>query len=473
MRYLIALGCIGVWAAPLAAAVITPAEDLANAITTMRKIDPATLTGDQQKTKGKELDDAWKTIVRAGSKGAAALKDELHKLDQTKEKDDFFRLGAGTLLWRIGKAEQAEAIGAAWSGDVNLSLNYNYVFYTAFEAAQTHDKRVLPILTATLHDQKGSIFVEQHVLTVKWPLSHEFLWGSFGPEGLPALLKVVQESKDDTARSSAIWLLAKAQYLPALETIRGVARRGTGLAHTQAIKSLGAYGHPQDYDFLVQGLKAKAPAEALPFAFALFEFEDLRAAPQLAALLNTDNAELAHEVIGGVGRLLTPEGFAALHNYEESQKNKALRDHCHHELVEIQKGLVMTYEEFKGKTPAEQSKLLADLRQAEESKYRLKPDDRKLTHDELLKAAKDWKSRHRIEGGSYAWVEDRHVLSATSPADIPLLLEVASACYSRLSDECLYETATLQDLVLRLGRSRYRAEVGICDQVKELPGPKK
>ena len=53
------------------------------------------------------------------------------------------------------------------------------------------------------------------------------------------------------------------------------------------------------------------------------------------------------------------------------------------------------------------------------------------------------------------------------------VLEVASACCSRLSDECQYETATVQNLVLRLGRSRHRAEVGICEQVKEVPGLKK
>jgi hypothetical protein len=97
-----------------------------------------------------------------------------------------------------------------------------------------------------------------------------------------------------------------------------------------------------------------------------------------------------------------------------------------------------------------------------------------LTHKELLKAAAEWKANHRITGGTYEWVEDRHVLAACTPAEIPLLLDVMAACYLRLSDECLYEVQMLQEIVKRIGRSRYRAEVGICERVElvqKMVGP--
>jgi hypothetical protein len=84
----------------------------------------------------------------------------------------------------------------------------------------------------------------------------------------------------------------------------------------------------------------------------------------------------------------------------------------------------------------------------------------------MLKAVAEWKANHRIIGGTYEWVEDRHVLGACTPAEIPLLLDVLAACYFRLSDECLYEVQMVQEIVKRIGRARYRAEVGICERVE-------
>jgi hypothetical protein len=105
--------------------------------------------------------------------------------------------------------------------------------------------------------------------------------------------------------------------------------------------------------------------------------------------------------------------------------------------------------------------------------YEPNPGDRKLTHKELLKAAAEVKANHRITGGAYEWVEDRHVLAACTPAEIPLLIDVMAACYFRLSDECLYEVQMLQEIVKRIVRARYRAKVGICDDVRPSQGTAK
>lgn len=70
--------------------------------------------------------------------------------------------------------------------------------------------------------------------------------------------------------------------------------------------------------------------------------------------------------------------------------------------------------------------------------------------------------------GPYGWVEDRHVLAAATAADIPLLLDIQAVCFTRLSDKCLSEIRTLQELVQRLGRRQFRKEVGVCDNVEPL-----
>ena len=97
------------------------AEKLAKAVAAMRKINPAALSEKQQQAKEQELEEAWKTIQDAGPAGAAALKDELKKIEAAKERDDHFKLGAARLLWLTGKAAEAPSIAAIWSGDVALT----------------------------------------------------------------------------------------------------------------------------------------------------------------------------------------------------------------------------------------------------------------------------------------------------------------------------------------------------------------
>jgi len=447
-----------------------PANDLTKAVAAMRKIDPATMTEQQQQVKSQELGQAWKTLMDAGPKGAAALKEELRKVDASKEKDDLFKLGAAAILWQIGKVGEAETIASMWSGDVALSANYNYVFFTAFEAARTQDPRVLPMLIAILRDQKGNVFIPQHYLTIAWPLSHSFIWGAFGSKSVPALVRVLEETKDETTPASAVFLLSMTHDLKALEKIRALAHQGPGATRAEAIKALGQFGHPQDFDFLTAGLKGKDPAAVWAFAYALYEYGDLRAVPHLIPLLSRGDKRLGNEVIACLTYLVTPEGIEALQRCAQTAGDKERREPCKEAVTGTFKSLGLTYEAYAPKTPPEKKKMIASLRERRQEKYRLKPNDRKFTHDDLLKVVAEWKANHRITGGKYAWVEDRHMMAA---ADIPLLLDVAAACYTRLSDECLYEIRTLQELMRRLGRGRYRQEVGLCEKVEPLQGSRK
>jgi HEAT repeat protein len=474
MRSAVVFGIVvSCWLPWAGAADPSGGDDLAKAVAVMRKIPAATLTGEQQQVKGQELDAAWKTLTDAGPKGAAVLKEELRKIDASKEKDDFFKLGAATLLWQIGKAGEAETIATIWSGSVDFSANYQYVFFTAFEAARTQDPRVLPMLVAVLRDQKGKAFIPAHSLDVEWPLSHVFVWGAFGSKGVPALERVLEESKNETALASAIFLLAADQDLKSLAKIRALALQGTGAARSEAIKALGTFGHPQDFDFLMAGLKGKNPAEVWASAYALYEYEDLRAVPQLIPFLSVEDKRLAGEAIGCLSRLVTPEGIEAIQQCARTTADKEKGEACKGLVASMLKAADLTYEAYASKTPAEKTKVAASLRGKMEEKYRLKPGDRNLTHDELLKAAAEWTKDKRITAEKYSWVEDRHLMAAATAGDIPLLLDVAAACYSRLSDECLYETRTLQDLIRRLGRGRYRREVGLCERVELAQEPKK
>lgn len=441
---------------------------LGEAIAAMRRITPADFSKETREAKAKELDAAWKTLVAAGKPAAELLKAELAKIDAAKEKDDYFKLGASVVLWQIAGLDEAPAIARVWSGDVALDLNYYYVFRVAMEASRTQDPRALPMLTAVLRDRKGSVFLGGHALNVVWPTTHDLIWCAFGAKGLPVLAQVLDESADPVAQESAVFLLAHAQYLPALPKIRQLAVVGRGGVRTRAIWNLGVYGHPQDYDFLVKGLASKDPKTAFDFAFALYEYEDLQAVPHLVPLLASADEQLCGEVVSCLRRLLTPPGFEALQKHAVAQGTGESAKRADANVKKILAGLDLTWEQYAAMPAAEKDLLLAALRRRAEEKFVLKPDDRRFSHEDLLEAAEGWKKNRCITLGTYAWVEDRHALAASTPADIDLWLEVKARVCLRLSDECLSEMETTDRIVRRLGRSRYRKVVGLCDKVEPL-----
>ena len=448
------------------------AEELDKAVAAMRRIDPSKIPPEEAKARGEQLDKAWNTVVAAGPAGAAKLKDEIAKIDAAKEKDDFFKLGAAAILWSIGGADEAAAVAGIWTSGVDLTANYSYVFYAAFGAARTQDDRVVPMLAALLADRKGVVPVPQHSMSLSWPLTQEFLWGAFGSKAMPALARVLDESKDDAAREAAMMLMARGQYLPALEKMRRLATEAKSDLHMAAVRAVGVYGHPQDYDFLAAGAKSKDPREARWFAYALHEYDDLRAVPILVEMLGSADVRVRQGALGALVHLLTPESFEAVRRHCGTAEDPQERETCATVIAGILRELGLTTETYGAKAAEEKARLLAGLRDKREAKYRATPSDRKLTHDDLLKAAAQWQADGRIAGGAYEWVQDRHVLAAATADDIPLLMDVKAKCCLRLSDECLSETRTLDGIIGRLGRSRYRKVVGVTEKAEGLPAAK-
>lgn len=457
-------------AAPLLAlavalAATTPAipDDLAAAIAAMKGVKPEVLGPDAQRAKGEELNRAWDTLQKAGAKGAQALKAELARMRSAGETDDYFALGACTVLWRIGKLEEAETIASVWSGNTDLKVNYQYVFYTAFEAAKTQDPRALPMLVALLRDREGRAFQPQHALEIPFPLNHVFLWGAFGPGGLPELRKQLA-SADANTRAAAVLLLARAQDLESLPAIRELARAGSGPEKREAVRALGVFGHPADVDLIAQGLDGADSSSLWDFTYATYELGDLRLVPKLLKHASSSDPNLRAEVLVALLHLATPEGLKAFAKAVAASPDEQVKAMLLARLPDR-----WSLRRLQRASADELQALATELRDGEDARFRLGPSDRKLDHDSMLKAAEGWRKAGRITGGDYAWVEDRHVVSAATPADIPLLQSVAAACYTRLSDEALIETSTLDEIVKRLGRSRYRKEPGVCDRVEPRP----
>lgn len=428
------------------------AAALDEAFAALRGSEPEELSAEEAEAKGQEVEAAWQAIAAAGRAGVARLKRELESAAE-EGNEPFFVLNAAALLWRLRGPQEARSIARAW-GQAPLHAHYRYVFFPAVQAAMTRDPRVMPMLVAILRDAEGALTLGPGGVPIVWPLTHEFVLGAFGPRGLPVLAERLRDSRSPPACRSAALLLSKAQYLEALPTVREIARDVADAANGAAVHALGRYGHPRDFDLLVEGLDANSPERAADHAYALYEYEDLRAVPHLLPLLDAQSARLRREAASALLRLLTPEGIRALHargGAAPAEEGQWLRQ----SVEEVMAQLGTTWDEYAALSAEQQARLLAEHRRAAEGV----PEELTMSRGAFLILVKDWTEQRRIERRT----DGRQVLGVARTEDIPLLLEAQAAIYTRLSGECLLEIRFLDEIIKRLGRRRYREETGLTD----------
>jgi hypothetical protein len=444
--------------------------ELANAIADLRHIDRSKLDEAHRRSMTARIQAAWKTIAANGPSGIAALKEELRAVEQAKEKDDYFKLSSAALIWETSRLAEADTIAGIFR-TTPLSTNYAYAFFTAFSAARTQDPRALPIMSAVMRDEKMDFFVVQHAMHIVWPLTQEFIWGCYGSKGLPVLAKILDESKSPSELKAAMDTLKYAQYLPALPAIRKLARHEDRGVAGMAIQVLGTFGHPDDFNLIASGLKQKDSPLLFEHVFAAWEFADARMAPLLIPLLEHPNPKVANEAGLTLWHLATPEAMAAMADFAARHPGQPQVRKLQRILDDFQEYAGVSFNEYSSKTPQEKDKIMAAVRAARDKKYQIQPDDKQLTHEQFLEAAAEWKKSHRISGGQYDWVEDRHVMAVATADDLPLLYDVRAAVLARLSDECLTEATILTELIQRIGRTRYQSGTASKPTSKRVPPP--
>lgn len=421
----------------------------------LRQIDPAKVTAAQEEKVTIEIEAAWDTIRKAGATGRTRLKQAITQPGQS----DYFKLNGAALLWRIGGLDEAETIASVWHS-TRLEVHSNYVFYPAFEAAMKQDQKALPMLLEVLGNNMFKVYVVLHAMNVDWPLNMHFIWGVYGPKGLPVLFDVLKKSQDPVEMQSAIFLFAKNPYLDALPRIRELAQHGDVEIRRAAVYALGFFGHPQDYDLLIAGLQSPDAEDRFYYAMALYEYEDLRAVPHLIPLLNDRDRKVRREAFANLTHLLTSQSVDALIQYSQGSRGEEKSEVSNYLNSEF-KEYGLTLAAYQKKSPEERAKAIDSIRrQREASRFGLKGGELGFTHAQLVRAAQDWKKNHRMP------VQASQILTGATASDIELLLEVKAAVLSRLSDECLYEAERIDIAVKRLGRSRYRKDVGITERVE-------
>lgn len=479
---------LGVTFVALAAAARSNAQvyPLETAIGKLRHIDQSKMTDAEKDRMSHDIDAAWDSIKSYGPEGVARLKKEVQTVEHGSTPDNLFKLNASALLWIIGKFDQADAIAAIWQ-TTPLTAQFNYVFYTAFEAAQTHDPRVLPMLKAVLRDREGETYIEEHSLTIGWPLAQQFIWGVYGSKGLPVLAETLASSNDPDSRASAIQLLSDAGYSKALPTIREIAASGKGVDRFAAVRALGVFGHPQDFDFLAAGIKTSDHELASQFAYALYEYDDLRAVPVLIPLVTDVEEQLPGEAFAGLAHLADRPAMDAVVQFCSRAKQQVFRDYCKDNIDGFLHTVDLDRVKYLKLTPAEKDAALSAARAKKYVDFERQKGDQPLTHQQLIEALDEWKAEHRAFSEQkmsfsqpdpakptqmvattlrYHWVKERHILAVATMADADALIDTRGAVYERLSDECLSEVERINEILHRLTRSQYRREVGITDRAE-------
>jgi hypothetical protein len=430
-----------------------------SAVKAMRGIEQNKLSQEEMDKKGKELDEACKYLIAKGYKSAIYLKSVLNKLRQKEEKDDHFALGAARILWEIRGTKEANTIAQIWETADQL-VNYRYVFMTAFMAARERNAKVIPMLKATLREKQGT-FMTGHMNLV-WPLTHEFIWGTYGSLGLPELEKVLLKSNIPAELESAMYSLSHAQYVKVLPRVRELINHKNDNVKTRALKSLGVYGHPDDYNTLIKALSSKNPSVIKGSLLGLNTYQNIDAAPLISPLLNHNDKEISKIAVLTLSELPCIDSLDAIYKYSNTTSDSMIKDKCQSIIRRYLRRFKTNWREYSKKDVEEKKKLFDDYWKEYEGKYILKPNDRKLSRKEFLKAVKEWKRNRRITGfkyitgDKYEWVEDRHILDIATPDDINLLIDVQAHCLELLSDEALYEIFRLRTIITRLGRRRYR-----------------
>ncbi|MCY3003085.1 MAG: HEAT repeat domain-containing protein [Planctomycetota bacterium] len=441
------------------------ADELRRAVAEMRKL-PVRVPDEELEERNRRVDAAWDTLLAAKEAGVAALLEEAAKLDASKEKDDKFKLGAAAVIWEIGKFDHARDVAALWHGS-DLALFYNYVFYPALESAFDGDERALPMLTEVLHDQSGTVFFDAHSMTVQWPETHRFLWGPMGRKAVPTLEKVLETEKDPVALSSAITLLADhwdVALLPRLRSIASDTKHGGRFA---ALRALGAFGHPDDFELLIGALKDAEGQNGIFLLRGLSLYGDLRTAPSVIPLTKSADPELRRNAFTTLCMLPTLDGLDALEaalKIEDEETKQGFGE----EMTLFGLSSV-TMNECLGQGREARAKSIASARAQAQRRSLPRGSSRVLTREEIETTCKQWIKDGRLDSASFT---SHHVLSQATLADVALLVDVRGSLFRRLSDECLYEVGDIDTALSRIVRSQYRVELGPCDRVTPLPAPR-
>jgi len=421
----------------------------------MLKRYEAAKTDQEQDRLDEETGTLWNEIATEKELGAKLLQEEL----AIEKENHHFLVNASALLYKIeGEKAFPTIITALSRADLAKAQTTEEFFHLGHLLARLQKPEVLPVLDKFLPNKDRTVFISRHFQRLSPQKMLTFTYGVFGRSAAKHLVEVLQKSTDIQVQKSALSLLSVFRYDAALPAIRQLAQEEATNRdlRIKAINCLGMMGDPKDTELFEKLLKDKDPKFRFIALSALYELDSPETVPLIVPMLSDVDGEVRTEAVSCLYSLAVPSGIESLVTYLPKEKEAKILGTIKKQLTWLSENGGSDLDSFLNGTPQEREGVILKAQKNRRQKYLLKSEDRKLSHDDFVKALQEWKQRHTIGGGTFKWVEERHVLDVAKPQDLDLLFEVRSSVLWRISDEALHEIEVLDDLIQRIHRFQYK-----------------
>lgn len=413
-----------------------------------------------------EVEKAKALILEYKEISLSLLKKQAENILSSDKKDYIFLQEASNLIWQITGESDVDYIFSIWK-KIPYEEQSNGVYFTAFEMAKKRNEKYLPLIKYLLGNEKGSYFTKDKGIHIRWPTTIKILWSVYGYESMPELIEILKSPLESIeAKKSSILILTQAQYLPALPLIRSYATNVNNTLKESAICSLGIFGHPDDFDILVEDFDKVDGSELWARAFALFEFEDLRAVPFLINKLSTKYDEARFEVLSALSHLYSKESITSIIEYCKNPKNKREEKFCFYYSINFEKDTKTKLDSFLKLNDKEKDDIVFGLIEGKNNRYKISANNKNFSRDDFLKLKLHWEKNEEILPAGYENIKIGDLINIMSEEDIPILYSTISKIYDNLKEESFADINTLEQIIKYLSRKRYRSEIALTNIAK-------
>ena len=394
------------------------------------------------------------------------LKNQVKIVLESNKNDYVFLQEAASLIWQIAGESEVDFIFFIWK-KIPYEEQSNGIYFTAIEMAKKRNEKYLPLIKFLSGNEKGSYFTKNNGIHIRWPITIKILWSFYGYESMPELMKILESPLEpNEVKKSSILILTQAQYLPALPLIRSYATNTNNILKESAICSLGIFGHPQDFDLLIKDFENSENEELWARAFALFEYEDLRAVPYLIKKLNTNNAAARLEVLAALSHLYSKESITSIIEYCKNPKNKREEKFCFYYSINFEKDTNTKLDLFSKLNEKEKDDIVFGLIERKNSRYKISTNNQNFTRDDFFKLKTYWEKNEKFLPAGYENIKIGDLINILSDKDIPILYNTISKNYDNLKEESFADIETLEKLIKYISRKRYRSEIALTKIAK-------
>ena len=224
----------------------------------------------------------------------------------------------------------------------------------------------------------------------------------------------------------------------------------------QVVVVLSHLGAPDDRDWFVSMATNDDAKTRKLAAYSLYEYGDPATTPTLRRLLGDAAVDVRLEAIAGIFHLIDEEGGRALIARRlDAAVSREERDKIDAMLALFAKDAAVEPAPLAAGAPGAWASAIRSYWKKRDGLFSPRPGDRTLDRPELLRALEHWEREWRLsfEAEDWtAWIEQRQVLSAAVPDDLPRLVAVRSAILHRHSDEALEEVQMVDRMIAVLRR---------------------